>query len=180
MRLYIKLFVVVGLSTYILLTIMLPIVTSDAELFSIIGGLSIGIIVAAILGNLHLKAVTKLPLHSINDAYKVRHSQRVELHQSYVSCFELCIDSVASLINSKVISSDKQQGRIVVIISKSGEIWGERIDFQIEKQDTNSCSVLVSSKPIIFTVMIDCGRNFTHVNTIINCLKDNEQIAEKN
>lgn len=91
--------------------------------------------------------------------------------------FDLCKNSVETIKGCKIGYYDPREGLARARTATSlRNIMGDEITFHIKERTTNSYSVLIISRPILKTAIIDLGRNLQYINQISDYFKSNKNL----
>jgi len=182
MNIYLKLFLAMGIPFGIFMGIFDSL---QYGFFSgLIGGLFAGIFFGFFMsltsGSLHSQSVKRMPYGNSEEAMGVHHVRNVELRLPYDDVFNICIESLNLIKKFKIQKEDRSQGKIVARISVSWQIWGDMISFDVCRIDNNRTQVIVSSKPVVRTTLVDYGRNLENVERITEFLKKHGETPHNN
>ncbi len=137
----------------------------------LIAGLIFGFITFIILGFLHSRAVKKIVHETSGNAMGIHHVRNIELQLPYHESFNLCVESLGLIRNSKIIEENRSQGKIIAKAGINWKTWGDTISFDITRMNNGHINVKVSSSPTARTTIVDYGKNLKNVETIISFLK---------
>ena len=107
----------------------------------------------------------------------VHHLRSIELQLPYDKAFNLCIESLSLIKKCKIQKENRSQGKIIAKAGMTWKTWGDVISFDMRKIDNNRTQVTVSSRPIVRTTLVDCGKNLENVEKIIRFLKGHTETA---
>ena len=183
MNIYLKLFLKLFLAMGIPFGIVMGIFYSFQYGFSVglVAGLFAGILfgcfMSLILGFLHIRSVKQIPSGKPEEAMDVHHLRSIELQFPYDKAFNLCIESLSLIKKCKIQKENRSQGKIIAKAGMTWKTWGDVISFDMRKIDNNRTQVTVSSRPIVRTTLVDCGKNLKNVEKIIRFLKGHTETA---
>ena len=115
----------------------------------------------------------------IKDITNVYHFRNIELKLPYDKVFNLCIESLKMFKRYKIKKEDYSYGKIIAITGITWKSWGEVISFAIHKIDNNKIQVIISSKPILCTTLVDYGKNLENVEKIVAFLQEKNRAYNK-
>jgi hypothetical protein len=140
------------------------------------GGIFYGGFMSLILGSLHIWSVKRISYRKSKDITNVRHSRNIELQLSYDKAFNLCIESLKIFKKYKIKEENYSYGKIVAITGMTWKSWGEVISFDVHKTDNNRIQIIISSKPVLPTTLVDYGKNLENVERIVVFLKEKSEV----
>jgi hypothetical protein len=181
MNIYLKLFLAAGIPFGIFMGIFYILV--DGLIIGLIKGLIAGILfgglMSLILGLLHTSSVKRMPYGKSKEAMKVHQVRNIELQLPYDKVFNLCVDSLGLIKECEIQEKDHLQGKIVAKSGTTWKSWGEIITFQLHKIDNKTTQVIVSSRPVVSTTIVDYGKNLENVERITSFLKEQNKTFSK-
>lgn len=135
----------------------------------VIQGISFGLILTVILSIYQRINIKKLGLPK--GEAKVDTSVELEIEGTKREIFEICEYSVKNIVNCKIKESNFQEGIIKVRAGMTWLTWGDVMLFKLEQVQDNKFRILVRSRPLIKTTIIDFGKNQDNINRIIKYIK---------
>lgn len=98
----------------------------------------------------------------------------VMLNIPYNKALDLCVDSLHKISRSKIQEKNISLGKVVAKTGLSWKTWGDRIVFDVKAINDDRVEVTVSSKPILFTTLVDYGKNAENINRICEFLRSKQ------
>lgn len=182
MNIYLKIFLTAGIPFGIFAGIFYSIQygISQGILLGLFSVLFFGGFMSLILGFLNNKSLKNMPYEISEKTTGVRHIRNIELRIPYDEAFNLCIKSCDLIKGCKIRNFDLATGIIVTKTGISFKCWGEVITFDLRKINDEKTQIVVLSKPVISTTLVDFGKNIDNVEKITTFLNDhNQTINEK-
>lgn len=145
-------------------------------------GILYGGFMSLIGGSLHVWSVKRMSYGKsveIKDITNVHHFRNIELKLPYDKVFNLCIESLKMFKRYKIKKEDYSYGKIIAITGITWKSWGEVISFAIHKIDNNKIKVIISSKIILCTTLVDYGKNLENVEKIVAFLQEKNRAYNK-
>jgi hypothetical protein len=139
----------------------------------IIAGATFGLLMTVISNIVQSITVKK---KGIKGPIHVRSSTRFFVEGSQKDVFDLCNDSIPAINKCKIGFYDPKQGLVRASVSKSWMSWGELITFQIKEIELNKYNLLIVSRPVLRTTIIDYGKNLDNINRISEHIKLNTKL----
>ena len=139
--------------------------------WGIIWGLTYGFLFTIISAYIHTRVIKKKGYEISEKTMDVHQKRKLKLKLPYRVAYNLCLESINSLPKARLQKQSISQGKIDV---KSGMGWntlGEKISFGVRKIDDDRTQIIVSSRPVVRTTLIDYGKNLDNVDKISNFLK---------
>jgi len=147
-----------------------------------IGVLQVAIIIGVLATLLQYRISGKMRslLHSPNRYAPVRQTRSILLHCTYETAIHLCEQSLQTINAQAYKRTDHAQGKILATTKMSGRSWGERISYSIRRYDNDAMCITIESHPRLITVIIDLGKSFDNVESILTFLKEQCAYSEMN
>lgn len=104
--------------------------------------------------------------------FDIIQERRFRVDQDFTSIFNIVTEVLESRKKVEIIKKDVKRGVIEAEVGWSWRSFGEKITVKFLRGAGNDkVIVTVSSKPKIFTTMIDCSKNFENVQLIIQAVE---------
>lgn len=138
--------------------------------YGVISGIIFGLLMTVILFIIQRKSLKKLGQRNGN--VKVICTAVIEIKGTRHEIFEICKSSLSKIAKCKLEESDFQAGVLKAKAGMTWHTWGDLILFKLEEAQENCYKVLVTSRPIVRSTVIDYGKNMDNINRIIELFKD--------
>ena len=177
MNIYLKLFLATGIPFGIFMGIFYSFRYgfSSGLADGLFAGIFFGGFMSLILGFLHSRSVKRMPYGKSKEAMDVHHVRNIELRVSYDKAFDLCIESLNLIKRSKIRKEDRSQGKIDARAGINWKTWGDLISLDVRKKDNDRTQVIVLSRPVVRTTLVDYGKNLENVERISSFLKEKSE-----
>ena len=172
MNLYLKLFLRFGIPVGKLVGVLNSFLIGSPRglIAGLIAATFAGGVSSIVVGYLHKRSVRRMLYGEPEGAMEVRHVRHVELRLPYDQAFDLCLSSASAVKKSTIRTEDRSLGRIEAKAGMTRKSWGEVISFDLRRVDENRTRVEVSSKPALWTTLVDGGKNLENVERIAETL----------
>lgn len=104
--------------------------------------------------------------------------EKISLALPFDKAFELCLKSVSAIKNGKIKNQSSTSNEIIVRLGVSAKSWGNLVKYKLTKINDNTTLVEVHSRSLLFTTIIDYGKNREHIKSIISFLGSNVDIRD--
>ena len=135
-------------------------------LLGMLSGLFFGFFMALVLGLFH-KMQTKGISSGKGDHVGPNQSRTISLEIPIETAFGKCLQSL-NTIKAKVTHKDESQGLIQATTGMSWKSIGEKINIQLSRNGNNKAEVTVSSSSKWVTTLVDYGKGYQNVTSIID------------
>jgi hypothetical protein len=138
-------------------------------------GLIWGLIFAIVFGILQKRSVKQRGYKISDKTISPYQTRNFILRLPYKKAFELCFHAIYSIKRGRIRMFDQSQG---IINARTGMKWNRNpciISLKLKKIENNKTHIVLSSKPLIPTVIVDFGTSLENVNVIMHFLKKHEK-----
>ena len=108
--------------------------------------------------------------------FRVRQERTLWIHAEYDSIFDTLQNEFRTWKKIQLKKKDIKLGIIEIETGRSWRSFGEKVGVTLLKSQDGKVHVTVSSKPKIFTTVIDFSKNFTNVQRIILGMKKGRRL----
>ncbi len=143
--------------------------------YGVASGLLYGGSMSLVFGLLHGRSVKRITSDESQEAMGVHHVRSVELQLPYDKVFDLCLESLGQINKCGIRNENRSQGIIMAKSGVSWKSWGEAISFQINEAGDDGTQVEISSRPVLRTTLVDCGKNLENVIKITGFLSTHNE-----
>lgn len=172
-RLYLRLFLYCGLPFGIVMG------TFNAFSHGLLQGILLGLVngvlfggfMSLIVGSWHISAARKIAHNYDESVLDVVQEREVLLRLSYGEALDLCSRSIETVKSGWIVDVDPIKG---LINAKSHMTWkrgGDRIRLELESVGNELVRINVSSRPLIWTNLVDNGSNLDNIQKITEFLE---------
>lgn len=172
MKLYLKLFLATGIPYGLIMGLY----RGDATTGLVLGSF-FGLFMSLSLGTMHFIYSKKLKSYGSGNTTGVHQEKTLELQLPFYKICNLCITSLEAVNGRIVEKSEQEEGTSAKVVAKTKMTWksfGESIQFDIHKINSDKTEVKISSKPTLGTTLVDYGRNLENIEKISDFLTDNK------
>lgn len=163
--LYGKIFLVTSISFVCFMSIEKGLIAGISD------GLLYGIGMALCIGLLHQISTERLKADYSENLLGVHQVRVITLQQSFEDAFDTCGFALEELKKCRITQQDNKLG---VLRARTGMTWksfGEKIMLTVSPAGKNLCKVTASSEPVIWTTIVDYGKNIENIRSIHDSLR---------
>jgi hypothetical protein len=138
---------------------------SGAIINGVLTGLVFGTLSSFILISLHISLSRKVDTYSPVNDFGTCQVRNIHLELPLEQAFALCLRSLRSVENCRVISQDLEEGVIRAKTGLNWKTWGDAITFKLI-DGNGETEIIVSSRPAARSTLVDFGKNLDNVERI--------------
>jgi len=135
----------------------------------VLGGIIFGLLMTVLLLFIQRKNIDK---QGYKGDPKVSVTAEIKIEGTKQEIFQMCQNSLGTIVKCTIEVSDIQNGVLKAKAGKTWLTWGDFITFKLEQLQENTYKLLITSRPIVKTTIIDYGKNQDNVNRIIGYFKE--------
>ena len=168
MKLYLKLFFGTGILFGLLMGILLSFLHGilGGLVSGLFSGVIFGLFISLSLGTIHKIFFKRIQTKDTNASEGVHQMRSIKMNLSFDAAFDACIKSISRIKKCNILKEDRINGEIDAKAGMTWKTFGDKINFTITKMDKDNTKIEISSKPAIFTTLVDYGKNLENVQTI--------------
>jgi hypothetical protein len=174
MNLYLKSLLAIGVPSTLFIVIVIIYLGGSLDEVLYFGTLTFAIfgLLAFVFSFIQVRLSKRIQPEKPEEAQTVHHVREIELQLPYNDAFNMCRESLASIQYCAIKKKDLSQGKIVAEKVPSWRSMGEVITFDIKQVNARRTHIIVSSKPLLRTTIIDWGKNLENVQKITQYLRE--------
>ncbi len=152
---------------------------SVAIIQGLISGIVFGVGMSILLTILRIYSRKKPMSDKANKNSGVKQVRNFEIFDQYNSVFDQCVSSITNIRKGKIEKADKKNGEITARVGMNLKTFGEVIEFKLTESSEGATNIILSSKPILATVVFDYNKNRDNVDKILFYLSQHYGLKQR-
>lgn len=136
----------------------------------VISGIIFGLLMTTILSVIQRIKLKKLGQKKGN--VKIINTAEIVIEGSKQDILVICENSLSNIIKCKIEEINIREGILKAKAGMTWYTWGDLILFKLDHIHENKYKVLITSRPIVKTTVIDYGKNQDNINRIIKFFRE--------